>query len=178
MEQHSHLPPFALRPRFKAEVPFGVDDIGSRIKASLAQNKEEVEGKVVEQWQYYRYHQQSGIFGHLELTLGMDTTDTDGVTMLRGMYGPSTSVWLGFVFIYGILGIIACFALIIGSSHWMMDKPANEIYLALLCGLGIAGLYLISFSGQKVGADQMQLLHEFVENCLHQPIISSATDPE
>lgn len=178
MEQHSHLPPFALRPIFKAEVPFGVDDIGSRIKASLAQNKEEVEGKVVGNMAVLSIPPAKRHFWSPQLTLGMDTTDTDGVTMLRGMYGPSTSVWLGFVFIYGILGIIACFALIIGSSHWMMDKPANEIYLALLCGLGIGGLYLISFSGQKVGADQMQLLHEFVENCLHQPIISSATDPE
>lgn len=178
MDQHSHLPPFALRPRFKAEVPFGVEEIGSRIKASLQQNKQLVIGKVVGNMAVLSIPDDKKHFWSPQLTLGMDTTDTMGVTMLRGMYGPSTSVWLGFVFTYGVLGIIACFSLIIGSSHWMMGKPANELYLALICGLCIGGLYLISFSGQKMGADQMQELHAFVEDCLHQPIISSATDPE
>lgn len=178
MEQHSHLPPFALRPRFKAEVPFGVEEIGSKIKASLQQSKNHVIGKVVGNMAVLSIPESDRHFWSPQLTLGMDTTDTAGVTMLRGMYGPSTSVWLGFVFTYGVLGIIACFSLIIGSSHLMMGKPANELYLALICGMGIGGMYLISFSGQKVGADQMQRLHVFVENCLHQPIISSATDPE
>ena len=178
MQEYSHLPPFALRPRFKAEVPFNIDDIGTKIKAARSHHADEVEGKVVGNMAVLSIPPQNRHFWSPQLTLGMDTTDTPGITMLRGMYGPSTSVWLAFVFTYGILGIIACFSLIVGSSHWMMDKPFNELYLTIFCGLGIGALYLVSFSGQKIGATQMELLHEFVENCLNQPIISSATDPE
>lgn len=172
----SHLPPFALRPRFKAEVPFGIDEIGTKIKGRLKERKDDVVGKVVGNMAVLSIPDEKKHFWSPQLTLGMDETDTQGVTMLRGMYGPSTSVWLAFVFTYGILGIVASFALIIGLSQYTMGQSSYALYIAFFSVLGICALYFISFSGQKIGGAQMEVLHGFVEESLHYPIISVAAE--
>lgn len=172
----SQLPPFALRPRFKAEVPFGIPEIGVKIKGQLKERQGDVVGKVVGNMAVLSIPDHKTHFWSPQLTLGMDETDTPGVTTLRGMYGPSTSVWLAFVFTYGILGIVASFALIIGLSQYTMGQSSYAIYIAFFSVLGICTLYFISYSGQKLGGEQMEVLHGFVEESLHYPIISVAAE--
>ena len=172
----SQLPPFALRPRFKAEVPFGIPEIGVKIKGQLKERQGDVVGKVVGNMAILSIPDHKKHFWSPQLTLGMDETDTPGVTTLRGMYGPSTSVWLAFVFTYGILGIVASFALIIGLSQYTMGQSSYAIYIAFFSVLGICTLYFISYSGQKLGGEQMEVLHGFVEESLHYPIISVAAE--
>lgn len=172
----SHLPPFALRPRFKAEVPFAIEDIGAKIKGHLKERQDSVVGKVVGNMAVLSIPESQRHFWSPQLTLGMDETDTQGVTMLRGMYGPSTSVWLAFIFTYGILGIISSFALIIGFSQYALGQATHSFYIAFICMMGIGVMYFISYSGQKLGGAQMEVLHGFVEESLHYPIISVATE--
>lgn len=172
----SQLPPFALRPRFKAEVPFGIPEIGVKIKGQLKERQGDVVGKVVGNMAILSIPDHKKHFWSPQLTLGMDETDTPGVTTLRGMYGHSTSVWLAFVFTYGILGIVASFALIIGLSQYTMGQSSYAIYIAFFSVLGICTLYFISYSGQKLGGEQMEVLHGFVEESLHYPIISVAAE--
>ena len=172
----SQLPPFALRPRFKAEVPFGIPEIGVKIKGQLKERQGDVVGKVVGNMAVLSIPDHKKHFWSPQHTLGMDETDTPGVTTLRGMYGPSTSVWLAFVFTYGILGIVASFALIIGLSQYTMGQSSYAIYIAFFSVLGICTLYFISYSGQKLGGEQMEVLHGFVEESLHYPIISVAAE--
>ena len=70
-----------------------------------------------------------------------------------------------FVFFYSLIGVAVLFILIFGLSHLSLGKPAHILwYVPVLLGVFFT-LYFVAFFGRKLGHDQMQQLHNFLESC-------------
>lgn len=95
--------------------------------------------------------------------LSLSFEQTDEGTIIRGLYGPNPTVWAIFFFGYISLGILALFALMAGSSQWMLGMEAPLLWVVPACAVVALILYLVAQAGQKVGAEQMYRLHHFYE---------------
>jgi hypothetical protein len=104
-----------------------------------------------------------------QLWLTFDT-ESDGNTLLRGLYGPGPSVWTLFVFGYGALGVAALFIAMAGLAQLNLDMPAPILWALPFIGLCALGIYITAQVGQKLGAQQTFQLHQFLETTLEEKI--------
>lgn len=104
-----------------------------------------------------------------QLWLTFDT-ETDGNTLLRGLYGPGSSVWTLFVFGYGALGMSALFIAMAGFAQLNLDMPAPILWALPFIALLALGIYIAAQIGQKLGVQQTFQLHQFLETTLGEKI--------
>jgi hypothetical protein len=98
-----------------------------------------------------------------QLTITLEETEEEG-TVIRGLYGPNPTVWAMFFYGYAALGILGLFTAMVGTSQWMLKKPAPILWaLPVFAGLALI-LYVIAQTGQKLGAEQTFTLHHFYED--------------
>jgi len=90
--------------------------------------------------------------------------DTEEGTLMRGLYGPRASVWTMFVFFYSLIGFAIIVVSIVGMSFLSLKKPATILWAIPILILVFLSLYLVSYSGKKMGYDQMVILHCFIED--------------
>ncbi len=87
--------------------------------------------------------------------------------LIRGMYGPKPQVWTFFTIAYGAIGVLGLFIAIIGFSQLSLGMPAHVLWvLPVLAGAAVF-LYMLSQTGQKLGAEQTFTLHHFFEETLN-----------
>lgn len=89
-----------------------------------------------------------------------------GTQRLSGRFAPHPDVWTGFMAAYGVLLMIAIFGAMFGISQWILHTPAWGLLappLALAMGALFYGASLI---GQRLGADEMHALRDFVERAV------------
>ena len=98
--------------------------------------------------------------------LNINLIEDENGTLMRGLYGPRPAVWTMFVFFYGLIGVAILFVAIFGFSQLSLDRPAPILWLLPVLIVVFLTLYLVSYFGQKLGHDQMIILHNFVEASL------------
>jgi len=96
-----------------------------------------------------------------QLSLTLEKTETG--TEIRGLYGPRPAVWTMFVFFYSFLGFAILIISIVGLTNLSLDKSANILWFVPALIIVFLTLYLVSYSGQKLGYKQIETLHEFIE---------------
>lgn len=104
---------------------------------------------------------------HLTVTI----EDQDNGSLVRGSYTPAPMAWTMFVFFYTVVGLATLGALLYGLSCYSLDKPTTAFWWALGFAVVLLSIYLVSYSGQKVGRKQLGQLHSFIEQCLGQGAI-------
>lgn len=166
MNEHSEDIPkvYRIRPRFKVESSLTVDELTQKINTALSNENSPCKGKVK-----YGYgtlslpqHEQHYWSPQLSITIEKDEEHT----IIRGLYGPRPAVWTMFVFFYSFLGFAILIISIIGFSNISMDKSGAILWWVPVLALLFLSLYLVSFSGQKLGHKQIEILHAFVEESL------------
>jgi len=150
-----------VRPRFKIESKHSESEVIEKIKAALGQGDAKCIGTMHHQYAtiYIPTEDQHYWSPQLSLTI----SEEDGVTMIRGVYGPRPAVWTMFVFFYSIIGLAIMVLGTIGLSYMMLDRPAGILWWVPILSLLFLSLYLVSYSGQKLGHKQMGTLHHFFE---------------
>ena len=98
------------------------------------------------------------------LAIAIDSEDE--ATQIRGLYGPAPSVWTMFMFFYVILALLIMILLIIGGANLSLGEPSSLLYLALVGCIMVGTLYAISYLGQKKGHQQIEIVHQAVEEAL------------
>ena len=99
--------------------------------------------------------------------LRLSLEENEEGTLIRGLYGPKPSVWALFFYFYAAFGILGFFAGMYGFVQLSLDMPAPVLWsLPVLAGFSII-LYLMSQTGQKIGAQQMFTLHNLFESALN-----------
>lgn len=106
-----------------------------------------------------------------QLTLSLEE-DENG-TLIRGLYGPRPAVWTMFVFFYAVIGVAILFIAIFGFSYISLGKSGIILWLLPVLVIVFFSLYLVSYFGQKLGHDQMIILHNFIEDCLDVKIVDN-----
>jgi hypothetical protein len=155
-----HLP--HVRPRFDCETSLSVDEISKRIQSGLDQPDAPCKGRVssgfISLWlpaedQHYWSPQ-----------LHMTVEESERGSHIRGLYGPRPSVWTLFVFIYAILGFSTVVVAIIGLSQRSLGLSAGILWLVPVLAILFGSIYATSYFGQRLGHEQMDVLHDFLSD--------------
>lgn len=88
-------------------------------------------------------------------------------TVVVGRYGPMPAVWTLVIFLYACSLTLGISSFVYGFSKWALGESTLAwwgVPVSLLC---IAGIYVGSYVGQKLGHDQMDILHHFVDDAVH-----------
>ena len=165
-EQTSHLPPFAIRPRFQVVVPYPPEQVLGKLRASLKKEGAKCRGKAVHGFATLRIPDPERHYWSPQLSVMVEPAEDGGGSLLRGLYGPAPTVWTMFVFFYSLIGILIVFITLIGTSHLSLDQPAGILWWVPVLLVLLLTLYLVSYFGQRLGHDQMETLHTFLEECL------------
>ena len=155
------LPPFKVRPRFKVETPASIDELVDKIKSALNQEGASCQGGVHVMGGTISLPYEEQHYWSPQLSLSFEKTEHG--TIVRGLYGPRPSVWGMFVFFYAIIAIATMIVATIGLSRLTLGGSAGILWFVPLLLLIFLSLYLVSYTGQKVGKKQMITLHRFIE---------------
>ncbi len=162
------LPAYQVRPRFEVEVKEEPEEILEVIRAHLRTNIDSVKARIIPGFVTFFVPEAEQHFWSPQLSLSIE--EIEGGSLLRGMYGPSPSVWTMFVFFYAAIGFAIMVVSIVGLSNWSLEKSATILWLVPILMLAFLSLYLVAYSGQKLGHDQMVTLHGFMEETLERRI--------
>ena len=166
MSHGSHLPPFAIRPRFEAELPVKQADVIQKLKKGLTQPDAPCIGLATTGFATIKLPEKDRHYWSPQLSVMLEDLEEKEGTLLRGLYSPAPAVWTMFVFFYAIIGFALLVIAIIGFSRLSLDMSAPILWwLPDQCIL-LLSIYLVSFFGQKLGHDQMETLHTFLEQSL------------
>ena len=84
-------------------------------------------------------------------------------SFLRGRFGPHPELWTFFMFLYGALGFLAVMGLMAGFVQWQSAMVPWGFW-GLGAGIpGLAILYAVSYTGQRLSAHQMGALRQRIE---------------
>ena len=167
MTQHNEdlLPPYRVRPRFEIETEYTPNDLANLIKAALHSDNAPCKGRIKHGYATLYLPNEDRHYWSPELTLTIEETENGG-SLLRGLYGPRPAVWTMFVFFYSLIGFAIMVIGIVGLSNLSLERSGTILWLIPVLVLAFLTLYLVAFFGQRVGREQMVVLHGFVEGCL------------
>ncbi|MEM7626973.1 MAG: hypothetical protein AAF333_15365 [Planctomycetota bacterium] len=84
-------------------------------------------------------------------------------TTVHARFSPAPSIWTGFMLAYVALGTLTFFALMYAAAQWMLESSPTMLWAALGFAVAWAGLWWVSWVGQRLAYDQMMLLREVLE---------------
>jgi hypothetical protein len=170
MDKHSEDNPkvYRIRPRFKVECALSIDELTEKINGALLENNAPCKGKIKHGYGSLSLPQKEQHYWSPQLSLTLE--EVENGTEIRGLYGPRPSVWTMFVFFYSFLGFAILVISILGLTNLSLGKPATVLWIAPVLILVFLTLYLVSYSGQKLGYTQIETLHEFMEKSIGQKI--------
>lgn len=97
-----------------------------------------------------------------QLNLQIDEID-DG-TEVRGVIGPSASIWTAFAFAFSLLGFIAFVSLFWGLSRLSLDHSAGILWLVPVSLFLILGVYILARVGQQLSRKEVKHLKKFIDD--------------
>lgn len=163
-QQHEdHFVTRVIRPRFEIETEHSVQEVSTKIKEGLKREDAPCKGRIKHGHGAFYLPMEEQHYWSPQLSFTLEELGEG--SLLRGVYGPRPGVWTMFVFFYAAIGFITMIILIVGLSYWTLDKPAYILWLVPFLLLIFLSLYLVSHFGQKMGRDQMIILHHFMEDC-------------
>lgn len=157
-----HISVADVRPRFKVETPYSIDELLEKIKSGLSAKNATCEGNVIHGHATVFLPKDKQHYWSPQLTLNLEETESGSI--LRGMYAPRPEVWTMFVLFYSIIGFAALVISVVGYSQWSLGNSATILWFVPVLGAIFLTLYLVSYSGKKMGYNQMVTLHNFVES--------------
>lgn len=152
------------RPRFKLYTQISRTEYAERLRYFLEKSDElggNINKEVASIWVKTEYDS----FWKPYLSLRTEKDREQDSTVIRGVFGPSASVWTFFMFLY----ILFATAAIIFFSLWFVTgNIATEDfswakYAAVLSLFMLGVTYVAAFVGQRKAKEQMKLLRKFAE---------------
>lgn len=168
----SHLPPYRIRPRFRAESSHSPEEIIARLKKGLKEPGATCHGYTSVGFATLTIPDPQRHYWSPQLTVSIERLEDREGSLIRGLYGPAPAVWTMFVFFYSLVGFATAAVLITGLSYLSLGMSGAILWWALLLGIVLLSIYLVSYFGQRLGHDQMEILHSFLEEKLGHPVYS------
>jgi len=155
---------FHVRPRFRLELPYAVEELEQRLKAALADADCPVKGRIIRG--HATLYLPADVQHYWSPQLGLSFEENGDGTLLRGLYGPRPQVWTMFVLFYSIIGFAALVIAVFGMSYWSLGKSVMILWwVPVLAGIFLT-LYLVAYYGQRLGRDQMKVLERFLRGVI------------
>lgn len=157
---------FRIRPVFQQTIPLGLAEVQERLVRTVeADSLGRFEVKNFPNFVCLRIREADRHFWTPRLNLSLEQTP-EGHTRIDGIYGPNASVWGLFLYGYMAVGMLGLFSACLGFAQCTMHK--HPWGLEVLGGLILValGLYFTAQFGQKLGAQQMFMLHQAYESAV------------
>ena len=152
---------YNIRPRFRIETPYSTAELANKISEGLKNDSASLKGRVIEGHALLFLPEEMQHYWSPQLTLTFEENEKSST--LIGMYGPRPAVWTMFVFFYAVVGFATIVISMLGLSYITLDKSANILWLVPVLLLVFLSIYLVSYSGKKMGREQMVILQQYVE---------------
>lgn len=155
----------AVRPRFERELPCDRDAFFARARERAEAPDSPFRFVALGAHAEVRVREEMAHFWSPRLTLEV-LDGPEGRPVLGGLYGPSPEVWTLFLAVYAFLffsalfgGLLGISQLFVGQSPWGLLCVPAAVFLA-------AVPYAASLVGQRLAAEQMDLLRTFLDEAL------------
>lgn len=152
-----------LRPRYRIEV----DNLNSDEARAIIQKAIEKENMPleVESTPYYLHvfmpeNERKLWTPHIAITF----EDREPGCIIRANIGPSSKIWLPFMFVYMFLAVAILFVLIYGFTQVSLNQQATILYSLIPMGAIVAGMYLMSYLGQQKSASCLIIFRRILQN--------------
>lgn len=155
-----------IRPRINIISNLGKEEIISRIKKKVEEPNTLYNGWAKEDYALICAPENDRHIWTPQINLQIDEIEEG--TEVRGVIGPSASVWTAFAFAFSILGFIAFVSLFWGLSRLSLDYSADILWLVPITLILILGVYMLARIGQQMSKDQVKELKIFVESTLQE----------
>jgi len=163
---------FEVRLRFKVLVQETPAQLVESVKELLSQNQDKIVGRITHNHIRIRIVEVNRHFWSPELSLNLEETGLG--TEVRGLYGPKPDVWLGYMFTYFFLGFITMVVSVIGFSRYNLGLSSYILWSVPFILGGVFVLWITSRTGQKLGKDEVNLIH----GLLRSSVLKGSTDVE
>lgn len=159
--EQSTIDKIRTRPRFKMKTHLTKEEYEANLKNYLASHSSEFSGNVNKEMATISVHAEEDSYWKPYLSLRIGQEDEE--TIIRGVFGPSSSIWTLFMFFY-FLWIVLWMTFFtmwfverqINSKEFPWAFPASFVALAL-----IAATYFAARYGQNKAKREMALLRRF-----------------
>jgi hypothetical protein len=84
-------------------------------------------------------------------------------SLLRGRFGPHPELWTLYMFLYTAVGFLAVMGLMLGFVQWQSGMAPWGFWGVGIGLPGLAALYGISATGQRLSAHQMDALKDRID---------------
>ncbi|TXB62644.1 hypothetical protein [Phaeodactylibacter luteus] len=145
-----------IRPRFQQEVLCSAEQLIERFRTYLKSPPEGVDGVVLGDHVVLRIPVGEQHYWSPQLSLTFEQQEEQ--TLIRGLYGPRSSVWLMFVFLYSTLGAISLFVSITGFSQLSLGIAAPVLWVLPVAGVLALLLFFSAKAGERLGRAEMHRL--------------------
>jgi hypothetical protein len=160
-----------LRPRFELHVRWDADAVVRRFQQRLALPDSPCRGMVADLQRVIdlRVRPEDKHLWSPALGLQIEPAEDGEGAVVHGLIGPEPGVWTGIAFAYVGMATGVLFLLTLGTVQWSLDHQAWAFWLAGLLLFGIASVWLVARTGQRLAAPQTAQLRHFLEEVLELP---------
>ena len=153
-----------MRPRFRKEIPLSVDEVKRLLEKGFSGHRDKCHGEIVQNHVILRIPPGQQHYWSPQLTLQLE--EKNGLTVMRGLFGPKPAVWTMFVFFYSAVGFLTLMGLMFGMAQWMLKMEPWGLWFVPAGLVLIVLLYIASKIGQKLGREQMHQLRDLLDEIL------------
>lgn len=154
-----------MRPRFELELDVPAASVFAELERQLAREGAVAAGAVLPRHVELRVAKDRAHFWSPNLSLEL-VDEREPLARLCGRFGPDQGVWMLFMMLYAILGMVGVLALMFGTSQWLVHEPPLAFLGVPACIALAAFVYGAAFIGQGLGAEQMYTLRSFVDQAI------------
>lgn len=152
---------FEVRLRFKKLSKETPEVIVEKVKSILASHNDKIVGRITHNHIRIRIAEKDRHFWSPQLSLNLEETGLG--TEIRGLYGPKPDIWLGYMFVYFFLGFATLVVSVIGLSRYNLGLSSYILWAIPFVLGGVFVLWASSRAGQKLGHDEVQLIHSLIK---------------
>lgn len=165
---HQEIPvePFQVRPRFHMWTHLSEVEIHAAFKLYLRESSTTAKGKVRSTYASLQPADNLLHYWSPHLSLTWEEAEHQEGTHIRGLYGPAPAVWTMFIFFYAVIAFAILVVTIIGTSNLSVGNSGAILWALPFLALLFCSLYVVSYTGQRKGHDQVEALHRIVEQCV------------
>lgn len=161
--EESTLDKIRSRPRFKLYTQLSKEEVARDLQYCLDKNSDRFYGNVNSEVATIQVRTEIDNYWKPNLALRIEKEDER--TVIRGIFGPHSSIWTLFMFLYFLFSVLWMTFITmffverqINSHEFPWALPASFVMLA---GMGLT--YFASRVGQKKAKSEMKLLRQFAE---------------
>jgi hypothetical protein len=157
-----------IRPRFEFTVPFPPGEVMERIAGLKEKARGQVVGTIIDDHIILDIPASDRHYWSPQLNFRVEADELNPEhSVVRGLIGPRPTVWTMFMFIYFSVGTLGFFVASFGFIKWRMGEFSYFTLALPLAIIFMLTAYRTGKYGERLGADQIEVLKQFVRDALN-----------